>query len=102
MNELIKKVSLEAGINNEQAEKAINSVVSSLKEKLPAVMHSQIDTLVNGGTMTDAFKKQMHEFTDRAEEVVVELREHAEEIAAKLRNKFNEVFNKDEEKFNKN
>lgn len=94
MEALIKKVSIAAGINADQAKVAIETVAASLKEKLPPVMHTQIDTLINDGTLTDAMKKQMHELTDRTEAVVEEMKQRATEISEDMKKKFNEMFKK--------
>lgn len=94
MEELIKKVSETAGINVDQAKVAIETVASSLKEKLPPVMHTNIDTLINGGTLTDAMKKQMSDLTDRTEAVMEEMKQRATEIGDEMKNKFNEMFKK--------
>jgi len=94
MQELIKKVSAASGINGDQAKIAIETVASSLKEKLPPFMHSQIDTLINDGTLTDAMKKQMKEFTERTESVMEEMKQRATEIGTDMKNKFDEMFKK--------
>lgn len=94
MDALIKKVSEAAGINSDQAKIAIETVATSLKEKLPPFMHTQIDTLVNDGTLTDAMKKQMHEFTDRTEAVIDEMKKRATEVSNEMKAKFDELFKK--------
>ncbi len=48
MDELIKMVASKAGINADQAQKAIDTVVGFLKEKLPAPIAGQIDALLKG------------------------------------------------------
>lgn len=48
MDELIKTVSEKAGINQEQAKSAVNSVVEFVKGKLP-VVGEQLQGLLNGG-----------------------------------------------------
>lgn len=49
MDELIKLVSQKTGISNEQAKQAIDTVVGFLKQKLPAPIGAQIDTVLKGG-----------------------------------------------------
>lgn len=49
MEELIKKLTESAGINEEQAAKAIETVVNYIKEKLPPMMHSVVDNFIGGG-----------------------------------------------------
>lgn len=54
MEELIKKLTANAGINEEQAEKAIQTVVNFIKEKLPPMMHAAVDSFIgNTGTSDD-------------------------------------------------
>ncbi|HKP39022.1 MAG TPA: hypothetical protein VJT71_19345 [Pyrinomonadaceae bacterium] len=48
MDELIKQVTAKAGISEDQARTAINTVTGFLKDKLPAPIGSQIDNLVSG------------------------------------------------------
>ena len=47
MNELIQKVSERAGISQEQAQKAVETVVDFLKERLPAPIAGQVDNALN-------------------------------------------------------
>lgn len=51
MEDLIKKLTESAGINEQQAEKAIETVVNFIKEKLPPMMHGVVDNFIN--TKTD-------------------------------------------------
>ena len=54
MDELIKRVTEKAGISEEQARTAVNTVTGFLKEKLPAPIAGQIDNLMSGaGGVTD-------------------------------------------------
>jgi len=48
MDELIKQVTAKAGISEDQARTAINTVTGFLKDKLPAPIGSQIDNLITG------------------------------------------------------
>ena len=52
MDELVKLVADKAGITNEQAKVAVETVVSVLKKKLPAPLAGQIDSVL-GGNMPD-------------------------------------------------
>ena len=49
MNELIAQVTQKAGISTDQASKAVQTVMSFLKEKLPAGLGSQLEGLLGGG-----------------------------------------------------
>lgn len=49
MDELINLVASKAGIGQGQAQKAVNVVLGFLKDKLPAPIAGQIDSVVQGG-----------------------------------------------------
>jgi predicted thioredoxin/glutaredoxin len=96
METLIKKVAAVSGITEAQAQAAIQTVGAALKEKLPIVMHVQIDTLLNDGTLTDAMKSQLHDLTDRTGAAFDEMKNRAGEIADEMKNKMNDFFKKSE------
>ena len=48
MDQLIKLVSDKAGISEDQAEKAVDTVVGFLKEQLPEPFAGQIDAVIKG------------------------------------------------------
>ena len=50
MEELVREISNRAGISEEQAQQAVETVISFLKGRLPAPMASQIDTLLGSGS----------------------------------------------------
>lgn len=50
MEELVKLVTQKAGISEDQAKKAIETVVGFLKQKLPAPIAGQIDSLLSGSS----------------------------------------------------
>ena len=50
MEELIKRVSERAGISEEQARSAVETVAEFLKEKVPAPYSSYIDSFMSGGS----------------------------------------------------
>ncbi len=49
MDELVKLVSQKAGITEEQSKAAITQVIAFLKQKLPAPIAAQIDSVLGGG-----------------------------------------------------
>ena len=49
MEELIKRVSERAGISEEQARSAVQTVAEFLKERVPAPYSSYIDSFMSGG-----------------------------------------------------
>jgi hypothetical protein len=56
MDELIKLVVEKTGISEEQARGAVATVVTFLKEKLPAPIAGQIDAVLAGSGVSDALK----------------------------------------------
>ncbi|CAN5441352.1 hypothetical protein BH11BAC1_BH11BAC1_10380 [soil metagenome] len=50
MEALIKMVSEKTGITEAQATTAVNTVVTFLKDKMPAGIGSQVESFVKGGT----------------------------------------------------
>jgi hypothetical protein len=48
MDELINQVTQRAGISNDQAQTAVQTVVSFLKGKLPGPLGSQLDSVLGG------------------------------------------------------
>ena len=51
MDELIKQVRERAGISEEQAKTAVESVVGFIKERLPAPIAGQVDNVLNSGAV---------------------------------------------------
>ena len=49
MEELIKQVSERAGISEEQARAAVETVAGFLKERVPAPYNSYVDNFLGGG-----------------------------------------------------
>jgi hypothetical protein len=50
MEELIKRVSERAGISEDQARTAVETVAEFLKERVPAPYSSYIDSFMSGGS----------------------------------------------------
>jgi hypothetical protein len=50
MNEIVRMVVEKVGINEEQASKAVDTVVSYLKQHLPAPVAEQIEGVLSGQT----------------------------------------------------
>lgn len=55
MDELIKRITEQTGISEDQARSAVNTVAAFLKQKLPSPIAGQIDNVLSGagGGMTD-------------------------------------------------
>jgi hypothetical protein len=56
MDEIVKLVVQKTGISEEQARGAVTTVVNFLKEKLPAPLAGQIDSVLAGSAASDALK----------------------------------------------
>jgi hypothetical protein len=50
MNEIVQRLIERTGLPEDKAAAAVETVVGFLKEKLPAPVASQIDSLVSGGS----------------------------------------------------
>ena len=64
MEQLIKMVSEKTGISEAQATTAVNTVVGFLKDKMPAGLGSQIESMIKGGSgsvsdMADGLKDKI-------------------------------------------
>ncbi len=56
MDELIKQITQKTGISEDQARQAVSQVVAFLKQRLPAPVAAQVDTILGGGGMPDLSK----------------------------------------------
>lgn len=56
MDQLVMAVMEKTGLPREQAEQAVNAVLAFLKERLPAPVGAQIDTVLGGGQLGDVAK----------------------------------------------
>jgi hypothetical protein len=56
MNELIKLVAKNAGINEAQAKAAVDTVVAFIKQRLPAPLATQLDALLAAPISPEAIK----------------------------------------------
>ncbi|HEX8097608.1 MAG TPA: hypothetical protein VF507_06210 [Pyrinomonadaceae bacterium] len=56
MEDLVKQVSQRAGISEDKAREAVNTVLGFLKERLPGPIAGQVDNVMNtaGGTIANA------------------------------------------------
>ena len=64
MEELIKMVTQKVGISEAQAKSAVETVVSFLKDKMPAGIGSQVESFIGGnagsaGSMVDSIKDKI-------------------------------------------
>ena len=94
MNPVIEKIAKEAGINTEQAEKALQSVSGHLKDKLPYPLHSQIDNLLQGGSLSDGVKQKFESLKDDLENSTKDFGAKAQEFGQEVGKKIGEIFKK--------
>lgn len=59
MDELIKLVTQKAGISQDQAKAAVDTVLKYIKDKLPGPVGSQIDRVLKGGASTQGITKKL-------------------------------------------
>ncbi|MFN0274679.1 MAG: hypothetical protein ACKVPJ_02945 [Chitinophagales bacterium] len=91
MQELINKVKVAAGINDEQAKVSIETISKYLKDKMPKAFDSQIDNLINGGKLSDGIKEKL---TDTA----VDVKEKVEDVFDDVKDKLSDLFGKKDKK----
>ncbi|MBK7853864.1 MAG: hypothetical protein IPJ79_02240 [Bacteroidetes bacterium] len=92
MEALIKEICLKTGITEQQAREAVNVTVDKIKAKTPGILHSQIDKILNGESMSDAIKSKFKELSDDADDAFKNFGTKAEEFAGDVKKKIDEVF----------
>lgn len=96
MQELIKKVSESADITDEQAKKSIETVSKYLKDKMPDILKSQIDNLINGGKLSEGIKEKLLDSAadakEKSEDILKDATEKTAEILKTLQDKMQELF----------
>ncbi len=92
MEALIQKVVGKAGITDEQAKKAIETVSEELKSKFPSFLHNEIDNVINGSRFGDSYRDKAEHLRDKIEEAAKEAGSRAEGVINEVREKFNEMF----------
>jgi len=85
MDELKKKVAAEVGITDAQADASIGIIVKYIKDRVPGIVHNQLDKIVAGMSLEDSIRNQV-------EDLGGEVRDRAEGLANDLRNAFEGAF----------
>ena len=93
-NPIVDQVSKAANINQEQATKAIEAVSAALKEKLPYLLHNQIDILLTGGNLSNSVKQKFETIKDDLESSAKDLGTKAQEFTEEVSKKLNNLFQK--------
>jgi hypothetical protein len=57
MDELVKLVSQKTGLPQDKAKLAVETVLNFLKQKLPATFAGQLDSILEGGSLSDNLTK---------------------------------------------
>ncbi len=85
MEELKNLVKEKAGISAEQASVAIETVLTYMKDRLPKVVHPQLDKIAAGQSLEESIR-------GKVEEIGSEVRERTEELAKDLKDAFDGAF----------
>ena len=85
MEELKKLIIEKTGITDAQAEESVKIVSSYVKDRVPGVMHSQLDKIFAGNSLEDSIRQQV-------EEIGNELKSRTEGLAKDLKTAFEGAF----------
>ena len=92
MQQLINEIVAKTGITPEQARSAIEITGASLKSKMPHYFHAQIDNLLQGGTLSEGFRKKLEDLKGELESAIKNLGSKAEELSEDLKKSFEKAF----------
>lgn len=92
MEALIKEISAKTGITEDQAKNSITIVADKLKAGLPVMLHTQIDNLLNGESISEGVKNKLKDLTDDAEVALKQMGQKAEEFAGDIKKKLDDMF----------
>lgn len=98
MNATLTRLAHKAGLNPEQAEKALQSVLEILREKLPASIGDQLEGMLGDEAKEFDFnqivKGKITELGGEAKERLEHLRDDAKETFSNLKEEASSLFNK--------
>ena len=104
MQELINKLISEAGLSAEQAQKALETVVTFVKSKVPAAMAGNIDAMFSGikaEEKVESCKEKAQDFAeatkDKLEDLAGDTKEKLEDFAEQAKEKLSEAADKAED-----
>jgi ElaB/YqjD/DUF883 family membrane-anchored ribosome-binding protein len=112
MQELINKLISEVGLNAEQAQKTIETVMSFVKSKVPSALSGNIDAMFSGVQATvkessyadkaedfaEATKDKLEDFAEQAKEKLSDAADKAEDFAKDALGKLKGMFGNDDKK----
>lgn len=85
MEELKNLVKEKAGISDSQSAIAVETVMTYLKDRLPRVVHQQLDKIAAGQSLEESLRNQV-------EDLGSEVRERTEGLAKDLKDAFDGAF----------
>ena len=85
MDELKNLIKEKAGVTDEQAAKALEIMAAYVKERVPGIIHGQLDKIFAGKHLEDSIR-------DQAGELGNEVKERAEGLAKDLKEAFEGAF----------
>lgn len=85
MDELKKLVIENAGITEEQATASIETITKFIKDRVPHMVHSQLDKIIAGMTFEDSIKSQVGNLGG-------DVKERTEGLARDLKHAFENAF----------
>jgi gas vesicle protein len=94
MQELLNKLTSEAGLTAEQASKALNTMVTHIKGILPPAFASNIDALMSGKVDTSnlvanaSAPKEEANLMDKAGDMATQAKDKIEDLAGQAKEKF--------------
>lgn len=94
MQELINKLMSEAGLNAEQASKAVSSMLEFVKSKLPPAMAGNVEAMFSGiqaQVKEESFKEKAEDFAEAAKDKLEDLAEQAKDKLSDAADKAEEM-----------
>jgi hypothetical protein len=85
MENLIKKVSEDAGITETQASVAVETMAKFVKDRVPPIIHKQLDKIFAGYSLEESIRNQVGELGG-------DMRDKAGELAKDLKTAFENAF----------
>jgi hypothetical protein len=85
MNEITKLVMEKAGLTEEQASASVETVTNYIKDRVPQMVHGQLDKIIAGMSLEESIRNQVDDLGS-------EVKERTEGLARDLKNAFEGAF----------
>ena len=85
MNEITKLVMEKSGITEAQASTSVETVTKYIKDRVPQMIHSQLDKIIAGMSLEESIRNQVDDLGS-------EVKERTEGLARDLKNAFEGAF----------